>query len=1330
MRRVFSAIFGGLAIAGVIAAVVFFVITSSNQPAKISFVSNGGTAVEYIQVEPGNDITAPEDPVREGYTFTGWYIDRALTSKYNFSKMPDESVTLFAGWEITRYKIEFFLPMRDENEMFIYDGNNELVLNSTPSRETLVTYGEGYDVANAPNWVKQYEGYEGEWKYYNADTGEEITDLSVIKCDIEVKPSFKIKQFNLYFCVGSLENEETKNNIAFTIPVDYNGKIVKPEGEPDKIGHTFRWWTYINGAKDEVMLDDSKIENTVVKEDMYFGSSFSVNTYYITFYSVDGRELMTESVVYGNLTPDNTNKNEQDLQKIGHEFAGWKVSGQGDVIDLSSMLFAQDVDLYPHFVKTLYNVTFFYNDPNTSEKMIYNPETEKYEPQSPTFTYSQKYEYESQALFPALPELENFKGVSWINYEGSSGVEILTDTAVEIKFERTAFLITFDGNEANTFSEEGKVAKISVNENLVDVWSSIVPTAPTKHNSVFFGWNTNTDGTGKTFNKDFVLEEDLTVYADWYSSTPADWAYSVANVGSKRVAIITGYKGSQQKATLPDVIRSSGSETYEVYQLGDGTGYIDKIWNIKYLLIPYSVQVIAERAFYNINIQTIKFAENSMLTTIGAQAFSSNGGLQYTQQGSVAQIELPASVSDIAPTAFSNCVNLSSIYVDSSNQYYSTKDGVLYDKMKTTLFVIPQKTNIKRITVPSSVELIKNTASSFSVSGSATTLSAPTVTEILFEDNSKLKTIENNAFKNNVNLSIFAEVTEGEERYTNLPNLETVGDYAFSGTKIKTFNIKKQTTDRLEKIGAYAFQYCRYLSSFSIPSSVSEIGEGAFYECESIKSAIYPNDVTEVAKSVFYGCTDLTDLQFTFTSKLTAIRENAFNGSGVTAPNFNNLTRLGVIEDYAFAKSGITVADFSSLDYLTTIKSNAFSNCVKLATVNIGSALSHLAVDALANTSALSKITVDSQNVYFTASKGVLYDKGMTRLINFPSNLTDEDDPTSFVKSFNVPSSVEIINQSAFSLAKKISSVTLSSNVKTIEANAFNGCEILKEVLGFTNVETLGEGVFNGCTLLSTIGGENSTETDVVNLGGKITIIPAKTFLNCVGVKVVKGVQNVTSIYNEAFSGCTNLIQMGSALGEFMLPNGLVSIGMNAFVNTKSIIKLQIFDQLKTIGDGAFSSSGLDVVNVAYGSKLETIGDFAFENCTDLESFNISGACSLLNIGSSVNGSSFKGCTRLSSFDLSGCANIKYIAKSSFENTAFTSFTVPETVTSIGTNVFAQCSKLTTLTFNGAIPSGLTPGILGVGSNKTVVDLIVVPSQYLTQYQALFGTENGSVEAA
>lgn len=72
----------------------------------VKFDTNGGSSINNQKVEEGKTVLKPENPTKEGYTFTGWYYNDAL---YNFNTVVKSDITLVAKWEentVITYKIE------------------------------------------------------------------------------------------------------------------------------------------------------------------------------------------------------------------------------------------------------------------------------------------------------------------------------------------------------------------------------------------------------------------------------------------------------------------------------------------------------------------------------------------------------------------------------------------------------------------------------------------------------------------------------------------------------------------------------------------------------------------------------------------------------------------------------------------------------------------------------------------------------------------------------------------------------------------------------------------------------------------------------------------------------------------------------------------------------------------------------------------------------------------------------------------------------------------------------------------------------------------------
>ena len=63
----------------------------------VNFVSDGDIYADGLTIH-GAPLVRPEDPIKSGYTFGGWYLDTALTQAWNFNNNVSNDITLYAKW--------------------------------------------------------------------------------------------------------------------------------------------------------------------------------------------------------------------------------------------------------------------------------------------------------------------------------------------------------------------------------------------------------------------------------------------------------------------------------------------------------------------------------------------------------------------------------------------------------------------------------------------------------------------------------------------------------------------------------------------------------------------------------------------------------------------------------------------------------------------------------------------------------------------------------------------------------------------------------------------------------------------------------------------------------------------------------------------------------------------------------------------------------------------------------------------------------------------------------------------------------------------------------
>lgn len=64
----------------------------------VFFETNGGSKISSQSVMDGDKAARPEDPVRKGYIFDGWYSDKNFKKPYDFNSPVKSDITLYAKW--------------------------------------------------------------------------------------------------------------------------------------------------------------------------------------------------------------------------------------------------------------------------------------------------------------------------------------------------------------------------------------------------------------------------------------------------------------------------------------------------------------------------------------------------------------------------------------------------------------------------------------------------------------------------------------------------------------------------------------------------------------------------------------------------------------------------------------------------------------------------------------------------------------------------------------------------------------------------------------------------------------------------------------------------------------------------------------------------------------------------------------------------------------------------------------------------------------------------------------------------------------------------------
>ena len=253
--------------------------------------------------------------------------------------------------------------------------------------------------------------------------------------------------------------------------------------------------------------------------------------------------------------------------------------------------------------------------------------------------------------------------------------------------------------------------------------------------------------------------------------------------------------------------------------------------NLENVDIPDSVTEIGYAAF--------RFCENLTELVLGNGVVSIGGGV-IGLCDNLKSITFGDSLKEIDSEFFADNSSLESINVTENNEYYSSENGVLFNKDKTVLIKYPSAKKDKSYTVPETVTSLKGGLGSMVV-----------------------------AFYGTIDSPYLESITLPE-------GLKEIPALAFSGSGIKSIIIPQSVT----YIGISAFDHCDNLESIVIPDGVTTIDAAAFGACKNLKTVYIPASVTKLGEDiydVFMMSDNITDIYYSGTEEQWAKIENIEN---------------------------------------------------------------------------------------------------------------------------------------------------------------------------------------------------------------------------------------------------------------------------------------------------------------------------------------------------------------------------------------------------------------------------------------------------------------------
>lgn len=455
--------------------------------------------------------------------------------------------------------------------------------------------------------------------------------------------------------------------------------------------------------------------------------------------------------------------------------------------------------------------------------------------------------------------------------------------------------------------------------------------------------------------------------------------------------------------------------------------------------------------------------------------------------------------------------------------------------------------------------------------------------------------------------------------YAGTPTNGQCGENAFWNYDVDSKTLTISGTGAMNNYSSPWEKYKNEILTVNIEDGITSISRSAFSYCSSLKAITIPNSVTYIRDSAFYNCSSLTSI--TIPDGVTVIERETFY-------NCNSLKIVSIPNS------------------INRIDNQAFYGCDSIDTVYFGgykakwNRLTRYGQNnSLTKANVICKELKDecsgtcNENIswkYNPNTKTMTF-SGKGDLI-FNDYYPDQQSPYTWrdvveddeIENVVVSDCITYVDFDSFVYFKNIKSVELGKDVKKINRPyqvydyGFECFKFLKNI----NV--------------------NSENLYMISIDG-VVYNKNKTMLFC--------------------------YPRGKEESEYKIPDGVKSIEYFSFYRSENLKKIIIPSSVKTIGNEAFSNSG--IVDLVIPDSVNLIENGAFDNCKNLKT---------VKVGNGVNRiETFSNCKNLESIEFGN--SIEYIGGAYGEN--LKTVVLPKSLKQIGSNTFENCYNLKDVYYSG-----------------------------------------------
>lgn len=576
-------------------------------------------------------------------------------------------------------------------------------------------------------------------------------------------------------------------------------------------------------------------------------------------------------------------------------------------------------------------------------------------------------------------------------------------------------------------------------------------------------------------------------------------------------------------------------------------------------------------------------------TGIGSGVFADCTSLQ--------SVDIPRSLTRIAPSMFENDINLTTINfknpggeaVVESPEIVKIKKAAFKNCPKLTKVSYPKVTEIEESGFEGCTGVVSVSVPDSQLIGKKAFAKCTSMTSFSV---GKCKIVGDNALEG---CTAMTEITLLSDQYgsndtnkTNSPgDTNSSHGYVFKDcTAAKTITIK---TEGNNKLSSGLFSGCSSLQNVNADvKGIAIIGKECFSGCVKLASLNMPGLVI-IEDSGFANCSSLKSISESG-NKISAKDYGSKCFQNCSALNIEVNGTISTIGSYAFDKSAVTKVDIDGMEGGTVVIGDyAFSNCAMLTSAKIGS-------DGVEKFSVGSNVFANCSVLNEAVFDGNIITKGMFQ---------------NCAELANLKTSADKIYDNAFSGCSKLPQVAKLDGsgaviAKEINGGAFANCAALTNSSSDKDTVFKGVGQYAGCSSLTS---------------AEVNTLTTSMFQNCSKLEKVTIGSDVVSVPNTCFQNC-------SKFADFDFSK-ITSVGTSAFEGTA--VKKAVFTAPCTIGQKAFNNC-LSLESVS--GEVVSVGTNAFNNCSALKEATLKSNAD--NPLKSVGASAFSNCSNLDHITIMG----------------------------------------------------------------------------------------------